>query len=335
MENIEKAVIDGNIFYEKLLNNQINGRLINNIKINCNSKSSISKFENYIFENIIFKNVDFIAANFNQCSFINCSFIECLFFDTDIIKNNFIKCYFDNIIIGNNASLVQNRFEQVTGNIGRFNAQAQENNYFFNMNFDGFISLYSDILPSGTKKISCRRNYFKNTTISLSALEALSNTTDILVGAYKDFSNRFNRLIECETDGNNVYDVRHMIGTLDYYNGIDMKNMSHESRLNLIASVFTKYHIGELYNIIEIQDNSFKGNQLLHHYTIDNPLPIIVVNDKGHILKNRVIEDINYKINNPVKWYEFCLTPGEQILKYNNNNLLNPDNYTCKKLIKK
>lgn len=334
MDTKEKTVIYGNTFYDMILNKQINGQTLENIKINCNSTHSVNTFENITFENVTFKNVDFIAAIYNHCLFTKCSFIDCLFFDTEIVNNNFVECHFNDVNITNNSSLVQNRFEQVTGNINSFTAQGQENNYFINMNFDGFTSLYTSVRKSGVKIISTRRNFFKNTTISLSTLDSLSKTVDWLVGAYRDFNNTYLRIIDCNTSNDNIIDVSNRYGTLDYYNGIDLKNMSHESKLNLIASVFTKYHLGECYNIVSGCGNSFESKQLLNHYTIDNPLPIIIVNDKECVFDG-VIEDINYRVNNPLLYYEFCLTPGEQIIDYNHSNsLLNSNNYSCKKNIK-
>ena len=283
----------------------------------------------------------FENAIFNDCKFINCSFFDCY-----LGGNKFIDCHFENVTFCNNLDVIGNLFERVTGNVERYRANEFNYNIFKDMDFSGFLPIYR----FADNSIIWRRNYFINTVISIDKLNEFSKTINKITNDSRNtdnirfFLSRQPMLFNMITGEGSKYAfkypydrklpvMRDLEGELTNNMYIDLSNLSHEAKLNVIASIFTKYQTGHLlepWRNEELADISF-----IKHSTIPSPRPAIIVDNRGYVLNDGVIQDVNFTYNDIKKNGDFYVCDAGKLLSVvytDKNNILNPNNYSCRSL---
>ena len=317
----------------------VNNKTISNIMIlgNLNNPRDI---EGYVFDNVTFINVTFMYGRFNNCEFNNCKFINCDIFDYCVKRNTFNACHFDNVNFFNNTDVIYNKFISCTGNIGNYFARDVRHNIFMNMDFSGFLPLY---LALGSE-IRWHSNYFINTTVNVDALKKVSEKVE---GIYSGcgFFLHGQRIMDCDmypclNDYDEFLIVQEMYGEIGSIR-IDLNGVDDVTRLNLISNCFVNIQKGNVLRGVETdKDGSItplkKGKIII--YTVPNPRPIKVVDNRGYILNDGVIENISFTdkyIPECGDVYDYGY-PGIRLKHCSDEgNLLNPDNYSCRALIRR
>ncbi len=329
------------------------GSTIENIDFNFIYDFNKEKdIENLTFENIAFINCVFQFVGILDCVFVNCKFIKVHFYDDHIYNNKFIDCDFENVTFFNNLEFSGNLLERVTGYIGYYSANQCEGNIFKDMDFSGFLPFYVSMHDSS---MVWRRNYFINSYILVDALEKLSEKA---TGIYPDKgyynAGYLRRFLSRTTDVNAItmegigyrfeYPYERELPDIDDIEGIpltgvrlDLSNVDNVTKLNVISSIFTKYLTGHL--LFAKEDNKITDMSYYEEHTIPNPRPARIVDSRGYVLNSGVIQDIN------VGSKEFIQAYGGMFLhdlsssishSYGeDSNLKNPDNYSCRALVRR
>jgi len=342
-EDVALSDASGEKFKSMISNNKLSCATMKNCYINDND-TEYCNLENCTFENVSFINVQFTGISFNNCTFTNCKFIDCHFFDSYIHENRFIACHFDEVSFYNNLDIVGNTFERVTGNIAYFIANGCHSNIFKDMDFTGFLPFY--IIDSSY--VRWNHNYFINTSINTKTLaEACENVTKIYSGVHqrinvRSYLSRSSGINPATGNGipymfNCPYDielpiVREFMDGVHDSTCIDLSNMSEIAKLNCIAGIFINYQKGQ--ELVAFNHGYLEKSFFLH-YTVPNPRPATLVDNRGYILNPGVIKDINFNDTeyNHVRDYEFH--DGQKLFGgiYNvDDDILNPNNYSCRSL---
>lgn len=308
----------------------------------CDYRSKCGRcIKNIDFEDCEFIDVEFGEVFIINCTFKNCKFIRCIHGDSNIKNNKFIDCYFEDISFFNNLTFTYNLFDRVKGNICCYHANECDGNIFKDMDFTGFLPFY--IKPD--KDIIWRKNYFINTTVSLDALKKISDNVNKICDS--NVSPKYLRVCmgeECQFDPysfsfdktaynyiENTPRVVEIEGEIIHGVKIDLTQASRISKLNIVASVFTKNQICDA--VIASDNNGYVDKSFLDYYTIPNPRPIRIVDNRGYVLNDGVIKNMNFSLDDLENFV--CDVSKLKNLSYtSNNDLENLDNYSCKSLIK-
>ena len=336
--------ISGTLFDTMASNNEFNGKVIKDIFINRDQKQR--NYINHYIKDVTFINVYFQYMTITNTTFSNCKFINCRFFDCHLERNKFIDCYFENIVFYNNMEVIGNLFERVSGNVELYMANECNYNVFKDMDFSGFLPIYKFADDS----VIWRRNYFINTVISLDRLNEFANeinkvTCDAHNNHYVRFFLSKTPMMYNLVTGDGYpyvfeypYDrklpvMRDSDGDFIDNIQIDLSNLTHEAKLNIVASIFTRYQTGHSLDPWfneELADISF-----IKHYTVLNPRPAKIVDSRGYILNDGVIQDANFTYTDMQKNGQYYVCDASKLLAgvYNEeNSLLNPNNYSCRSL---
>ena len=296
--------------------------------------------ENVVFENFVFADSTFAEIKISKCTFKNCKFIRCHYYDSPIHNNKFVDCYFEDVTLYNNLDVKGNFFERATGGIKYFWACKFNSNIFKDMDFTGFLPFYKTC----DNEIVWSNNYFINTTVSLEGLKDFSKGVTAIKKErpseklprhfYRDRGAINPNTLELVSCGvNHPYadilpDVVEINDEVPCTTIIDVSNASDVMRLNIIASVLTKFRFGHA--IYEYSDSERTDKSFLEHYTVPNPRPIKIVDNRGYILNDGVIQDVNFVKRNLKDGF---VCDVNELIKYPytaENDILNSDNYSCK-----
>lgn len=344
-ENKVVMEISGEEFKSMIPNNKISGITLKNISINPAGERC--DIDSCVFEDVSFINVCFTLI-FSNCTFINCKFINCHYYDSYIKSNKFIACYFDEVSYFNNLDMVGNTFERVTGNIAFFAANSCHSNIFKDMDFTNFLPYYI----SKESYAHWYHNYFINTIINVDKLAEITKGLEkVYSGIYQTVNHRLYLskvpLMNPATgDGNPYvfdfpYDIK-LPNVVEFMDGvtdqicIDISSMNDVARLNFIANIFTNYQKGQ--KLMAHDGSTVLDRSFFHHYTVPNPRPAIFVNKRGYILNSKVIQDVCFtgtesRTQNGFDYYDGNSLFGD---RYNDeSNILDPDNYSCRALIRR
>ena len=316
-----------------------NNKTISNVMVLGNQNNS-RDINEYVFNNVIFKNVTFMYGKFNNCVFNNCKFNNCDIFDYCVKRNTFNACHFDNISFFNNTDVIYNKFIGCTGNIGNYFARDVRHNIFMNMDFSGFLPFY---LALGSE-IRWHSNYFINTTVNVNALKNVSeNVEEIFSGC--GFFLHGQRVMDCDmypclNDYDEFLVVQEMYGEMGSIR-IDLKGVDDITKLNLISNCFVNIQVG---NVLRGIETDHDGNIIplkigkISAYTVPNPRPIKIVDNRGYVLNEGVIKNISFTdryIPECGDVYDYGYD-GIKLKSCNEeSNILNPDNYSCRALVRK
>lgn len=285
-----------------------------------------------VINNITFEDCEFFGMGVYNTVIKNCTFIDCETGFFSFRNNSVIDSYSDQVLLDFFSDIQFNTFDNVKGNIidgigfNTFN----KNNVFRNMNFDGFTGiLYQDAFSNGMA-LKWENNFFYNTVVSLDAIAKLCDKAKYVWNGSNDWNQSEEREI--------IEDI------VSEWNGpdnfvIDMNNMNKTSKINLVASMFTKLCKG---NMFIVYDNSkISPDSTIDFYTISNPLPIKIVSDDGQIVDTNKIKNLNIKVSfNPnfknMGELNYLLYDGKnfEYLYEDDCDITNPKNNSCKKLIK-
>ncbi len=205
-----------------------------------------------------------------------------------------------------------------------------QNNVFKNMDFSGFLPLYT-IPDHSDCDIVCGNNFFYNTTVSLEALEKLSNRAQFFCSTREcGAPSKLVRTI-IENQDKDGHLIKDKLGVAEYFVPsqflIDLRNMDPEEKLNLVASTVTNIYDGSYLRV------SFNGknldDSLFKFYSTPNPLPAKIVDSRGFSLKPGVIKDINIRKNFAIEHKKLCYYDGNEFARNytEDNSLHNPSNY--------
>lgn len=293
-----------------------------------------------ILENLTFINCLFNDINLSKCEISDCHFIDCRVYDSCINNNRFRHCEIANVELANNTYVYSNICDGLVGYLNEF-CWCIENQYntFMNMDFSGFLPVYTCCGSGiGEGYMICGKNFFHNTTVSLEALEKLSNRADHL-GRTRESSapiELIRTISEDEKEGGGI--IKDKLGIAEYFIPfkffIDLKGMDPEAKLNLVASAVTNLYDGSYFRV------SLNGRNLddsfFTFYSTPNPASAKIVDSRGFSLKPGVIKDINIRKNFAIEHQKLCYYDGNEFAHNytEDNSLHNPDNYECKQLIK-
>lgn len=312
--------------------------------ISVNSQDGSNNITKREFRNLTFINCNFSYLSLGNCRVVDCNFINCRFYDSSIFNNLVESSEIIGVEFTNNTWVHFNVFDGLSGFLDETQwCIKNQNNVFKNMDFSGFLPLYTSPDHSACD-IVCGNNFFYNTTVSLEALEKLSNRAQFFCSTRECGvpSKLVREIIEDEDEDEHL--IKDKLGVAEYFVPnlflIDLRNMDPEEKLNLVASTVTNIYNGSYLRV------SFNGknldDSLFKFYSTPNPLPAKIVDSRGFSLKKGVIRDIGIKKNWALENMNPCLFDGnaiddkayrlyiynEKINSYTDDNSLhNPSNY--------
>lgn len=174
-------------------------------------------------------------------------------------------------------------------------------------------------------------NYFYNTSVSLDAISKLCDEARFMWNGSNDWDQSEEREI-----------IENFVSE---WNGpdnfiIDMKNMSKNSKINLVAYIFTKLCKGNMFIVYE--NNKISPNSTIDFHSINNLLPIKIVSSDGNIVDTSKMMDMNIKT--PFKpnfkvlgELSYLLYDGKSLeyLYTEDHDITNKNNHVCRQLVKK
>ena len=309
------------------------------IKARDSEKITTREFRNLTFINCCF---DFTLRN---CRIVDCHFIDCRFYDCSIFYNLVENTEISNVEFANNTDVMFNVFDGLIGFLSENQwCLHNQNNVFKNMDFSGFLPLYT-YSDFGKCDIVCGKNFFRNTTVSLEAIEKLSSRANFFASTRDDsVPDNLIRVITNDIDEEGKKSIKDKLVIKEYFVPnlflIDLRNMNPEEKLNLVASIATNIYNGSYLGVSLNYRNL--NDSLYTFYSTPNPMPLRIVDSRGFSLKEGVIRDIGIKKYWALENMDPCLFDGnaiddkayrlyiynEKINRYTDDNSLhNPSNY--------